>query len=186
MLNLVIKDGQSKGVFGALETSASTQKLFSTGLQSNLWLVEHQLSGNINQQNNRTDAGQQRNTNAGTNYRCSSDWLNIYANYGYNTVNQTGDSESLSETVTSKGTLYNQLENSTDNTNQNQQMQLSVQSRGKKDFWNLQVSGQIGRGSSETHMLSKQTGVILQDLENKTQGESQINPEIWYYPGAAI
>ncbi|MGJ1322840.1 outer membrane beta-barrel protein [Sphingobacterium faecium] len=173
MLNLVIKDGQSKGVFGALETSASTQKLFSTGLQDNLWLAEHQLSVNANHQNNRTEAGQQRNTNAGTNYRWSGDRLNIYVNYGYNTVNQTGDTESLSETVTSKGTLYNQLENSTDNTNQNQQMQLSLQSQRKKDFWNLQVSGQIGRGSAETHMLSKQTGVILQDLEKHTQSDSQ-------------
>ncbi|UIR57390.1 TonB-dependent receptor family protein [Sphingobacterium sp. SRCM116780] len=175
MLNLVIKDGQSKGAFGSTETSASTQKLFSAGLQGNLWLDVHQLSANANHTNTRTEEGRQRTTNAGVNYRRSGDQVNFYSNYGYSTVKRTGDSESYSESVTSKGTLYNRIQQSSTNGNQGQQVQLNLQSRKKKDFWNIQVSGQKNTGSSENRNISKQSGVIVQDLDNVIQSNSKNN-----------
>lgn len=174
MLNLVIKDGQSKGVFGPLEASASTQKLLGVAAQGNLWLDQHQLSANTSHRNTRTETGFQRSSNMGANYRWSGDQWNIYSNYAYNTVRRTGSSASYSETVTSRGVLYNHTQNNNENSNLNQQMQFNLQSRGKKDFWNLQVSGQTGDGTATSHLVSKQTGVITRDLENTTQGNTKI------------
>lgn len=173
MLNLVIKDGQSKGVFGSSEASASTQGMWSAGLQGNLWLDVHQLSASANHNNTRTEEGKHRNTNAGANYRYSGDRLNYYGNYGDNTLKQTGESETYVESITSQGTLFNRMQQSSANENQGQQVQLNLQSRGKKDFWNLQVSGQTTGGTSESHIVSKQTGVIIQDLENAIQSDSK-------------
>ncbi|MFD2904865.1 outer membrane beta-barrel protein [Sphingobacterium anhuiense] len=175
MLNLVIKDGQSKGVFGSNEVSASTQGLWSVGLQGNVWLDVHQLSAYANQNNNRTAEGRQRSTNAGTNYRYSSDQINYYGNYGYNALKSTGESETYVESVTSQGTLFNRMQQSNSNDNQGHQIQLNLQSRRKKDFLSLQVSGQKNTGSSENHNISKQTGVIVQDLDHTIQSDSKNN-----------
>lgn len=173
MLNLVIKDGQSKGVFGSNEVSASTQGLWSAGLQGNVWLDVHQLSAYANQNNNRTAEGKQRSTNAGTNYRYSSDQINYYGNYGYNALKSAGESETYVESVTSQGTLFNRMEQSNSNDNQGHQIQLNLQSRRKTDFWSLQVSGQKNTGSSENRNISKQTGVIVQDLDHTIQSDAK-------------
>ncbi|MGA6118303.1 outer membrane beta-barrel protein [Sphingobacterium anhuiense] len=173
MLNLVIKDGQSKGVFGSNEVSASTQGLWSAGLQGNVWLDVHQLSAYANQNNNRTAEGRQSSTSAGANYRYSDDRINYYSNYGYNALKRKGESETYIESVTSQGALFNRMKQSNSNDNQGHQIQLNLQSRGSKDFWSLQVSGQINTGSSEYRNISKQTGVIVQDLDNHIQGDSE-------------
>ena len=175
MLNLVIKDGQSKGVFGSNEVSASTQGLWSAGLQGNVWLDVHQLSAYANQNNNRTAEGKQRSTNAGTNYRYSSDQINYYGNYGYNALKSTGESETYIESVTSQGTLFNRMQQSNSNDNQDHQIQLNLQSRRKKDFLSLQVSGQKNISSSENRNISKQTGVIVQDLDHTIQSDARNN-----------
>jgi len=175
MLNLVIKDGQSKGVFGSNEVSASTQGLWSTGLQGNVWLDVHQLNAYANQNSNRTAEGRQRSTNAGTNYRYSSDQINYYGNYGYNALKSTGASETYIESVTSQGTLFNRMQQRNSNDNQGQQIHLNLQSLEKKDFLSLQVSGQFNTGSSENRNISKQKGVIVQDLDHTIQSDSKNN-----------
>ncbi|AIM38133.1 hypothetical protein KO02_16700 [Sphingobacterium sp. ML3W] len=166
MLNLVIKDGQNKGIFGDAQTSANTQNLFGAGIQGNVWLDVHQLSAYANSQKTRTEGGNQQTTSIGTNYRRSMDKSNVYGNYGLNMNQRTGAFESYTESGTSNGILYNRMENSNDNENQDQQVQFSLQSRGKKDFWNFQLTGQRATGKNETHILSKQTGAIVQDLDN--------------------
>lgn len=173
MLNLVIKDGQNKGIFGDAEASASTQGLWSAGLQGNLWFDVHQISASAKHHNTRTEEGKERNTNAGINYRYSGDRLNYYGNYGYSILKRTGNSESYSESGTSNGILYNRMQNSNNNDNQNQQLQFSLQSSSKKNFWNFQLSGQTSSAEDASHMVSKQTGAIVQDLDNTVLGDSK-------------
>ncbi|WP_407428475.1 hypothetical protein [Arcticibacter sp.] len=57
MLNLVIKDGQSTGIFGPLAVSTITQNLWTVRAQSNLLLDQHQISAFANHQNTRTEEG---------------------------------------------------------------------------------------------------------------------------------
>lgn len=173
MLNLVIKDGQNKGIFGDAEASASTQGLFGGGLQGNLWLDVHQLSAYANQQKTRIEGGNQQTISIGANYRRYMDKSNVYGNYGYNTNQRTGDSESYSESGTSNGILYNRMQNSNTNQNQNQQVQFNMQSSSKKNFWNFQLSGQTSTAEDASHMVSKQTGAIVQDLDNTVLGDSK-------------
>lgn len=174
MLNLVIKDGQSKGIFGSIETSASTHKSYNVGLQSNLWLAIHQLGMNTNYNNNRIEEGRQRNLTGGLNYRLQPNVKdNYYGNYGYSNTNRASASESYTESVTGNGTLFNRMQNTGAIDNQSQQLQLNLQTIKTKDFWNLQVSGQVGHGRTASAMQSKQTGTILQDLNNSVQGDSK-------------
>ncbi|MDH5825822.1 outer membrane beta-barrel protein [Sphingobacterium faecium] len=173
MLNLVIKDGQSKGVFGSIETTGSTNKSYRAALQSNLWLDIHQLGMNTNYHNNRTEEGRQCSLTGGLNYRLQPNAKdNYYGNYGYTNTNREGVSASYIESVTGKGTLYNRMQNTATNDNQSQQLQLNLQTIKATDFWNLQVSGQVSDGRTATAMQSRQTGAILQDLDNAVQGES--------------
>ncbi|MEN5232895.1 TonB-dependent receptor [Sphingobacterium faecium] len=173
MLNLVIKDGQNRGIFGNMQSSASTQDLFGAGFQGNVWLDVHQVSGYANHQNARVEGGSQQTTTMGTNYRRSMDRLNVYGSYGYNATHRKGSFESYSESGTSNGILYNRLQNNNSSENQNQQLQFSVQSRRKRDFWNLQVVGQVAQGNNQTHSISKQTGAIVQDLDNTLLTDSK-------------
>lgn len=177
MLNLVIKEGQSKGVFGTAETSGNTQKLWSGGMQGNLWFDPHQLSAHASTNGNRTEEGRQRSTDTGSNYRRSGDRSNFYGNYNYTNTYQTGNSQSYSETATGQGTLYSHIAQAATNKGQQQQAQLDLQSRGKKDFVDIQMTLQHVADKRENQLSSQQTGVILQDLDNHTQTDSKNSSE---------
>jgi len=61
MLNLVIKEGRSKGEFGDVELQGSTNEQYRGTLRANLWRDIHQLGVSADRSNERTEEGKRKN-----------------------------------------------------------------------------------------------------------------------------
>lgn len=169
MLNLVIKEGQSKGVFGGIAATANTQELYGVDLKGNLWRDVHQLGGNAGHNQSRTDEGRQSRSSAGVNYRWQDNKLNLFGTYAYGKDRRSGATENYVESVTGQGVLYSRIQTSNADNSDAHQFQVTVQQQTAKDFVNLQVRAQLGERAGDRRNFSKQSGIILQDLDNRVE-----------------
>jgi hypothetical protein len=169
MLNLVTKPGRGKGNFGNTSVNVGTNQRYGLQTNGNLWREKKQIGvkGNINSTINA--AGINRSISTGLNYRDKlTESLTTSLSYGFdNNKNETHQLDFI-QTINTVGTL-NTINDNFRTTNSNKHnLNWNLQSIGKQDYLQASVTGSFLNSNSTYNAVSNQTGLIKQDMLNKS------------------
>ncbi|SEB01294.1 TonB-dependent receptor [Pedobacter hartonius] len=169
MLNLVIKDGMDSGDFGLLSANYGTNDRYGAGLNSNLWRGSRQISLNGNTSKTSGIGGNLKSTDVSLNYRDNVGANTVLSgayNYGYsqNSLRQ----QSYLKTVSPMGDLFNISTNDVLSKTHVNNVSANLNYGGKGNLLQIGLRGLLPRSSSEVQSMSKQTGVIRQDLSTES------------------
>jgi hypothetical protein len=169
MLNLVTKPGRGKGNFGNTSVNVGTNQRYGLQTNGNLWREKKQIGvkGNINSTNNA--AGINRSISTGLNYRDKlTESLTTSLSYGFdNNKNETHQLDFI-QTINTVGTL-NTINDNFRTTNSNKHnLNWNLQSIGKQDYLQASITGSFLNSNSTYNAVSNQTGLIKQDMLNKS------------------
>ncbi|WP_160292137.1 outer membrane beta-barrel protein [Pedobacter lusitanus] len=167
MLNLVTKAGQNRGTFGNALLSGGTNKRYGLQGNGNLWEGSQQIGFSSSSNNTNNEAGVNTAVAAGVNYR---DKLStgVTASAGYNYTYNKNLSQQLNstETVTTEGTIKNDSKSAAKSADNNHNINFNIQSIANKSYFQASLGGSLAIKNRDGDIFSKQTGLILQDLQS--------------------
>ncbi|WP_367865676.1 outer membrane beta-barrel protein [Pedobacter sp. WC2423] len=169
MLNLVTKAGQNRGTFGNALISGGTNKRYGLQGNGNLWEGSKQIGFSSSSNNTNNEAGVNTAATAGVNYRdklSSGITASAAYNYGYN--KNISDQLNSTETVTTDGTILNKAQSSGNSADNTHNINFNVQSIANKSYFQASLGGSMAVKDRDGDILSKQTGLIRQDLHSQS------------------
>ena len=169
MLNLVTKAGQNRGTFGNALISGGTNKRYGLQGNGNLWEGSKQIGFSSSSNNTNNEAGVNTAATAGVNYRdklSSGITASAAYNYGYN--KNISDQLNSTETVTTDGTILNKSQSSGNSADNTHNINFNVQSIANKSYFQASLGGSMAVKDRDGDILSKQTGLIRQDLHSQS------------------
>ncbi|MBB5647732.1 outer membrane beta-barrel protein [Pedobacter cryoconitis] len=169
MLNLVTKSGQNRGTFGNALVSGGTNKRYGLQGNANLWEGSKQIGFSSSSNNTNNEAGVNTAATAGVNYRdklSSGVTASAAYNYGYN--KNISEQLNSTETVTTDGTILNKSQSSSNSVDNTHNINFNVQSIANKSYFQASLGGSMAVKDRDGDILSKQTGLIRQDLHSES------------------
>lgn len=169
MLNLVTKSGQNRGTFGNALVSGGTNKRYGLQGNANLWEGSKQIGFSSSSNNTNNEAGVNTAATAGVNYRdklSSGVTASAAYNYGYN--KNISEQLNSTETVTTDGTILNKSQSSGNSVDNTHNINFNVQSIANKSYFQASLGGSMAVKDRDGDILSKQTGLIRQDLHSES------------------
>lgn len=169
MLNLVTKPGRGKGNFGNTSLNTGTNHRYGLQTNGNLWREKKQigLKGNINSTNNA--AGVNRTISTGLNYRDKlSETLTTSLSYAFDNNRNENHQLDYIESINTLGTLNTINDNFRTTGSNKHNLNWNVQSVGKQTYLQSNLTGSFLNSNSTYQALSNQTGVIKQDMFNRS------------------
>ena len=175
MLNIVTKPGMNNGGFGNVTGSAGTNDMIGSGGQLNFWDGDKQRSVNLNGTRSNNGAGKTSNFSAGFS---NNDKINEHSRGGFRYNFDGNESamsrESIIESITSKGSLINNSSMQGDNGSGGHNLTGSLNYNNKKIYMDASMALGYTRSNNTNKSLNKQSGLFLQDLDNKNTANSQV------------
>jgi hypothetical protein len=169
MLNLVTKPGRGKGKFGNTSLNTGTNHRYGLQTNGNLWREKKQigLKGNINSTNNAS--GVNRTISTGLNYRDKlSETLTTSLSYNFDNNRNENHQLDYIESINTLGTLNTINDNSRTTGSNKHNLNWNVQSVGKQTYLQSNITGSFLNSNSTYQSFSRQTGVIKQDMFNRS------------------
>lgn len=172
MLNIVTKNDINKGIFGNVGLSAGTISLVSLNSSANIWKDKEQIGINFIGSRSDNGAGQSKNGGGSLSFRKKIDKTTSMG-FAYNGSQNYNDSESFSfiETINTLGTIFNTNENIGNSKSGRHNFNLDLQKNNNKDFFNVRAGLGYSRNRGINNSISKQTGIIKQDLINQSSSQ---------------
>jgi hypothetical protein len=177
MLNLVTKPGRNKGNFGNTSANAGTNERFGLQGNANLWREKKQIGLKSTAVSTNNASGINRTISTGVNYRDKlSEELTGAISYAFDNVKNKNHQTDLIETLNSLGTIFNTNDNESTTNSNKHNLNWNIQSVGKINYIQGGVTGSFMNSKDNYQAISKQSGIIRQDLQNAI-GTSLYNPE---------
>ncbi|MBB5636296.1 hypothetical protein HDF26_003247 [Pedobacter cryoconitis] len=169
MLNLVTKAGQNRGTFGNTLISGGSNKRYGLQGNGNLWEGSQQIGFSSSSNNTNNEAGVNTTTAAGVNYRDKlSNEVTASASYNYNYNKNISQQQNSTETVTTEGTIKNIAESGAKAEDNSHNVNFNLQSIANKSYFQASLGASLATKNKDGNILSKQTGLILQDLQSES------------------
>jgi len=170
MLNVVLKDSINSGNFGSVEASGGTNDRYMINLNGNIWKGSKQLELTTNSSNTSNQAGVNKNTDAGLNYKSKlAENLTLSENYTYTTNLTDLSQETYSQTINTSGGIYNYNNNSEHSKGGVHNIDLNIQSTSGKTFISGNLRGTLSNIEADNSTSSMLYGIIRQDLITNTR-----------------
>lgn len=169
MLNLVTKSGQNRGTFGNALVSGGTNKRYGLQGNGNLWEGSKQIGFSSSSNNTNNEAGVNTAATAGVNYRDKlSNGITASAAYNYGYNKNISEQLNSTETVTTDGTIFNKSQSASKSADNTHNINFNVQSIANKSYFQASLGGSMALKNRDGDILSKQTGLIRQDLQSES------------------
>ncbi|WP_198163541.1 TonB-dependent receptor [Pedobacter cryoconitis] len=169
MLNLVTKSGQNRGTFGNALVSGGTNKRYGLQGNGNLWEGSKQIGFSSSSNNTNNEAGVNTAATAGINYRDKlSNGVTASAAYNYGYNKNISEQLNSTETVTTDGTIFNKSQSASKSADNTHNINFNVQSIANKSYFQASLGGSMALKNRDGDILSKQTGLIRQDLQSES------------------
>jgi hypothetical protein len=174
MLNLVTKPGQNRGTFGNIGASGGTNDRYGLQANGNFWQDSKQIGASTSSNNTNNEAGVNTTAAAGVNYRDKlANGLTASAGYNYGYNKNQSRQLNLIESINPGGTIYNRSESQSNSADNNHNINFNIQSIADKSYLQASLSGSMAKRDRESNGLSKQTGLIRQDLATNTLSNTE-------------
>lgn len=174
MLNLVTKSGQNRGTFGNALVSGGTNKRYGLQGNGNLWEGSKQIGFSSSSNNTNNEAGVNTAATAGVNYRDKlSNGITASAAYNYGYNKNISEQLNSTETVTTDGTIFNKSQSASKSADNTHNINFNVQSIANKSYFQASLGGSMTLKNRNGDILSKQTGLIRQDLQSESGSDTK-------------
>jgi hypothetical protein len=173
MLNIVTKPGMNKGEFGGISGNAGTNDMIGGQAQLSLWNDSKQSSANVNANTANNGAGHSQSFGIGLSHN---DKLGKNSSggfsYNFNDNSAAFNREQVMESLNAAGNFINNTKSDGDNKGGNHNLRWNMNYNNNKVFLQVSVNGTYNYSNNQSTSLSKQSGLIRQDLNNSNSTNS--------------
>lgn len=173
MLNIVTKPGMNKGAFGSITGNAGTNNMIGGLARLNLWNDSKQSSANVNANTANNGAGHSQSFGVGLSHN---DKLGKNSNggfgYNFNDNSAAFNREQVMESLNPEGNFINNTKSDGDNKGGNHSLRWNMSYNNNKFFLQAGVNGTYNYSNNQSTALSRQSGLIRQDLKNSNSSNN--------------
>lgn len=174
MLNLVIKEGKSRGVFGNIGGDAGTRKQYGANAQANFWLEKHQLGAQGDIRQNPVSGGKENSSFIGINQRFQANKiLNVSSSYNFRSGGGHNEQQQYTESLLGSGSLLENTLQRSEQSNNSHDLNMNLQRQSGKNFIRFTIGASRSDSDTEGNNSSEQRGIAMQDLAQRNEGESR-------------
>lgn len=178
MLNLVMKPGKDKGIFGGVNMNTATNNAHNLAGKGNIWKKTKQIGfgGRYGITNNEFTKSNNGALSGNIRDKISKEFT-VNGNYDFSEGTNKSIQSNHLETFNPQGTIYDLRESINNSNSLANNINLGLNGSTKKNYFNVMLAGALADTRNDAFSTSNKSGIIRQDLSSNL-GSRNSNPNL--------